>query len=102
MGLSEKKQTLLHIVEDADEKLTGLLIALATEYNSSSEEYTAEQIEEFYKIRDELINHPEDNFSKKELDFFNDRRKAFFKNDKKGYSVEEAHEKIRRNFNNGV
>ncbi|MEO8568874.1 MAG: hypothetical protein ABI419_07055 [Ginsengibacter sp.] len=77
MGLSEKKQTLLHIVEDADEKLTGLLIALATEYNSSSEEYTAEEIEEFYKVRDELINHPE-----------------------KGYTVEDAHNLVRNRIRN--
>lgn len=77
MGLSEKKQTLLHIVEDADEKLTGLLIALATEYNSSSEEYTAEEIEEFYKVRDELINHPQ-----------------------KGYTVEEAHNLVRNRIRN--
>lgn len=77
MGLSEKKQALLHIVEDADEKLTGLLIAVATEYNSSSEEYTSEEIEDFYKIRDELINHPE-----------------------KGYTVQEAHGQIRNNIRN--
>ena len=35
MSLTEKKQALFHIVEDADEKLTGLLIAIATEYNDA-------------------------------------------------------------------
>ena len=74
MSLTEKKQSLLHIVEDADEKLTGLLIALADEYNSPSEEYTNEEIEGFYKVRDELINHPEI-----------------------GYTVEKAHHLIRNN-----
>ena len=49
MSLTEKKEALLHIVEDADEKLTGLLIALANEYNVPSEEYIQEEIEGFYK-----------------------------------------------------
>ena len=35
MVVTDKKQVLLDIVEDADEKLTGLLIALANEYNDS-------------------------------------------------------------------
>ncbi len=71
MSLAEKKQALLHIVEDADEKLIGLLMALAFEYNASTEEYTPEEIEGFYKVRDELIKHPE-----------------------KGYTVEQAHDLI--------
>jgi hypothetical protein len=79
MSLTEKKQALFHIVEDADEKLTGLLIAIATEYNDA-----------------------EQNYSKKELDFFNDRRKAFLDSNKEGYTVEEAHEKVRRNYNNDL
>lgn len=79
MSLTEKKEALLHIVEDADEKLTGLLIALANEYNDTDQIY-----------------------SKEELDFFNDRKKAFYNNHKEGYSVEEAHDNIRRNYNNGV
>ena len=72
MSLAEKKQSLLYMIEDADEKLTGLLIALATEYNASDEEYTPEEIESFYEIRDELLNNPE-----------------------KGYSVEKAHQHVR-------
>jgi hypothetical protein len=79
MSLAEKKQSLLHIIEEADEKLTGLLIALATEYNDADDEY-----------------------SKQELDFFNDRRKAFYDNNKAGSSTEEVHEKVRRNYRNGV
>ncbi len=72
MSLAEKKQNLLYIIEDADEKLTGLLIALAIEYNASGEEYTLEEIESFYKTRDELIKNPE-----------------------KGSTVKEAHDRIR-------
>ncbi len=79
MSLTEKKQALLHIVEDADEKLTGLLIALANEYNDAEQSY-----------------------SKEEIDFFNDRRNAFYGSNKEGYTVEEAHDKIRRNYNNGL
>ena len=77
MSPAEKKQALLHIVEDADEKLTGLLMALANEYNDADQ-----------------------NYSKEEIDFFNERRKAFYSNNKEGYSVEEAHDKLRRNYNN--
>ncbi len=77
MSLAEKKQSLLYMIEDADEKLTGLLIALANEYIDADQEY-----------------------SKEELDFFNDRRKAFYDNGKVGSSVEEAHERIRRNYKN--
>jgi hypothetical protein len=80
MSFAEKKQALMHIVEDADEKLTGLLMALANEYNEADQ-----------------------NYLKEEIDFFNERRKAFYCNNKEGYSVEEAHDTIRRNHhNNGV
>ena len=71
MSLAEKKQTLLYMIEDADEKLTGLLIALANEYNSSGDEYSNEEIESFYKTRDEYLQNP-----------------------KKVFTVEEAHQKI--------
>ncbi|MGN6802022.1 MAG: hypothetical protein ACTHJN_08960 [Ginsengibacter sp.] len=79
MVLTDKKQALLEIIEDADEKLLGLMIALANEYND--EDYI---------------------YSKEELAFFEKRRAAFFDNDKKGFTVEEAHEKIRRNYKNGL
>lgn len=72
MSISEKKEFLLHIVEDADEKLTGLLIALANEYNTSGEEYTDEEINGFYKTRNEYLQNP-----------------------KSVFTVEEAHQKIR-------
>jgi hypothetical protein len=65
MVLTEKKQVLLDIVEDADEKLTGLLIALANEYNTSNQKYSSEEIEEFYKIRDAILADPETGYSPK-------------------------------------
>jgi hypothetical protein len=76
MSLTEKKEALLHIVEDADEKLTGLLIALANEYNDADPDY-----------------------SKEELDSFNDRRDAFYNSNIEGFSVEEAYDMIRRKNN---
>jgi hypothetical protein len=79
MVLTDKKQVLLEIIDDADEKLLSLMIALANEYND-----------------DEYV------YSKEELDFIEKRRNAFFENGKKGSSVEEAHEKIRRNYKNGL
>ena len=79
MVLTDKKQALLEIINDADEKLMGLMIALANEYND--EDYI---------------------YSKEELDFIEKRRKAFFESGMKGYTVEEAHEKIRRNYKNGL
>ena len=66
MVLTEKKQVLLNIVEDADEKLTELLIALANEYNTSNQKYSSEEIQEFYKIRDAMLAHPEIGYSPKE------------------------------------
>ncbi|MEO6452644.1 MAG: hypothetical protein ABIN97_01165 [Ginsengibacter sp.] len=79
MSITEKKEFLLHIVEDADEKLTGLLIALANEYNTSGEKYSDEEIEEFYKIRDNLLADPET-----------------------GYTPEQVHEIIRNKSKNAV
>lgn len=79
MVLTDKKQALLEIIQDADEKLLGLMIALANEYND--EDYI---------------------YSKEELAFFEKRREVFFENGKKGYTIEEAHEKIRRNYKNGL
>lgn len=79
MVTTDKKQILLEIIEEADEKLTGLLLALANEYNDADQNYTDE-----------------------ELAFFEERRDAFFKSGKKGYTVEEAHEKIRNKYKNGL
>lgn len=58
MNLVDKKETLMHIVQDADDKLTGLLIALANEYNSP-ENYSSEELDSFYEIRDALLNEPQ-------------------------------------------
>ena len=63
MGLAEKKQSLLHILEDADEKLTGLLIALANEYNTTNEKYSKEELESFYQTRDNFLADPESGYS---------------------------------------
>lgn len=63
MSLAEKKQALMHIVEDADEKLTALLFALADEYNSPHYEYSEEEIQSFYKIRDDLLKDPESGYT---------------------------------------
>lgn len=79
MAITDKKQVLLEIIEEADEKLTGLLLALANEYNDADQNYTDE-----------------------ELAFFEERRDAFLKSGKKGYTVEEAHEKIRNKYKNGL
>jgi len=79
MSLAEKKEALMHIVEDADEKLTALLFALADEYNSPDYEYSEE-----------------------ELNLFNERKEEFYRNNKQGYSVEEAHELVRRKYNDGL
>lgn len=76
MFITEKKQVLLEIIEEADEKLTGLLLALANEYND-----------------------PGQNFSEEELASFEESRDAFFKSGKKGYTVEEAHNRIRNKRN---
>lgn len=79
MSLAEKKEALLHIVHDADEKLTGLLIALANEYNSTNEIYSTEEIQNFYHVRDQLLNDPESS-----------------------YSPQQAHELIRNKNRNGL
>ncbi len=63
MGIAEKKQNLMHIVEDADEKLTGLLIALANEYNTSDFKFTDEEIAEFYVRRDNLLADPDSGYT---------------------------------------
>ena len=63
MSLAEKKETLVLIVQSADDKLTGLLIALANEYNSTGETYSTVEIENFYQIRDQLLKEPETGYT---------------------------------------
>lgn len=65
MVLTDKKEVLKEIIEKADEKLMGLMIALANEYNDTSE-YSQEEIKEFYKIRDEMVAHPEMTYTPEE------------------------------------
>jgi hypothetical protein len=79
MSIVEKKEFLLHIIEDADEKLTGLSMALAKEYNTSRKEYTAEEISSFYKTRNEYLQNPES-----------------------VSTVEEAHQKIRNKHRDAI
>ena len=59
MILTDKKEVLKEIIEDADDKLMSLMIALANEYNCTEQEYTQDEIREFQKIRDEMLEHPE-------------------------------------------
>lgn len=56
MSLAEKKEVLLHIVEQADDKLAGLLIALANEYNTSDYQFTEDDIKKFEKRREDFFN----------------------------------------------
>jgi hypothetical protein len=79
MGLPEKKQFLLQVVQNADERLTGLLIALAEEYNSSTVNYSSEEIASFSAIKENMLNEST-----------------------KSYSPEEAHELIRNKKKNGL
>jgi len=63
MVLTDKKEVLKEIIENADEKLMGLMIALANEYNDAEQEYSLEEIKEFYKIRDEMLAQPETTYT---------------------------------------
>lgn len=66
MSLAEKKEVLLHIVEDADEKLMGLLIALANEYNQQDNYFTEAELTEFNRRKDEYFKNPEMGISMEE------------------------------------
>ncbi len=44
MVLTDKKEVLKEIIENADEKLMSLMIALANEYNYTEQEYSQEKI----------------------------------------------------------
>jgi hypothetical protein len=63
MVLTDKKEVLKEIIENADEKLMGLMIALANEYNDQDVEYSQDEIEEFNHIRDEMLAHPETTYT---------------------------------------
>lgn len=79
MGIAEKKQNLMHIIDDADENLTELLMEVAKEYNDTPRNYSEEDLQSFYKARDE-----------------------FFASGQKGKTVEEAHNEFRRKYQNGL
>lgn len=76
MVITDKKEVLKEIIENADEKLMGLMIALANEYNDTDQNYSQEEIEEFIRIKEDMLAHPETTFT-----------------------VEEAHEQIRNKRN---
>ncbi len=63
MGLAEKKETLMHIVQDADYKLIGLLIALPNDYNALNAGYSQEEIQSFYQTGDNLLTDIETGYS---------------------------------------
>lgn len=79
MSLAEKKETLLHIVEGADDKLTELLMEVAKEYTDTPRNYSEEELQSFYNIRDEIL-----------------------KSGQKGKTVDEVHNDIRRKYQNGL
>ncbi len=59
MVLTDKKEVLKEIIENADEKLMSLMIALANEYNDIEQEYSQDEINGFHRIKDEMLAHPE-------------------------------------------
>lgn len=63
MVITDKKQALLEIINDADEKLMGLMIALANEYNDDEQEYSQEEVEEFKRVKEDMLAHRESTFS---------------------------------------
>ena len=62
MVLTSNKEVLKEIIEQADEKLIDLMIALANEYNDAPE-YSPQEIEEFHRIREEMLAHPETTYT---------------------------------------
>ncbi len=62
MVLADKKEVLKEIIENADEKLMSLMIALANEYNDAPE-YSQQEMEEFHRIRDKMLAHPETTYT---------------------------------------
>jgi len=63
MSLEEKKEILVQIIEDADEKLLRLMTAVANEYNNTANQYTPEEIENFSEIRDQILSDPGSSYS---------------------------------------
>jgi hypothetical protein len=67
MVLTDKKQVLIEIIEDADDKLTGLLLALANEYHEINPTYSEEEMDNFYRIRDQMLAHPETTYTPEQV-----------------------------------
>jgi hypothetical protein len=67
MVLTDKKQVLIEIIEDADDKLTGLLLALANEYHEINPTYSEEEMDNFYRIRDQMLAHPETTYAPEQV-----------------------------------
>lgn len=61
--LADKKELLKQLVQEADDKLTSLLLTLAVEYNKSDGNYSAEEIQGFYQVRDQLLKEPETGYT---------------------------------------
>ncbi len=59
MGFAEKKVELFQIVADADEEMTGKLIEFARQLQGKSEKFSAEELAEFNRRRDEYLKNPE-------------------------------------------
>jgi hypothetical protein len=76
MSIAEQKIELLKFVVEADAETTGKLIELTHQLRNKKYEFSDEEIAKFEKIRDD-----------------------FFASGEKGYSVEEAHTKIRNKVN---
>lgn len=72
MSTLEKKKAVLEIVESADDKLIGLILALANEYNNSAYLITETDLKKFEK-----------------------RREDFFSSGEKGYSMEDSIKRLR-------
>lgn len=72
MGFAEKKEIIMEIVRNADDKLLGLIIALANEYNHQEYQFSEEEIKKFKESRDE-----------------------FYASGKKGFTVEESLKRLK-------
>lgn len=59
MGLAEKKQELLRIVENADEELANRLIAAAKDASGSNTKYSPEELQKFHASREQYLQNSE-------------------------------------------
>lgn len=66
MSIAEKKKAVLEIIETADDKLIGLIIALANEYNQQDNYFTDADIAEFNRRSDEYFKNPDSGINMEE------------------------------------